>query len=67
MCQYPLNEALCCDINVPTSDFPDPFWKPMFLERPGDSRGELLVLVQLIRTDGRSLPGMFYGFMFLCF
>jgi len=56
MTQYPLNQALVCDLDVPTSDFPDPFWKSMFLEAPGDSMGDILVLVQLIKTNGRNLP-----------
>ena len=56
MTQYPLNQALVCDLDVPTADFPDPFWKSMFLERHGDSQGDILVLVQLIKTNGRNLP-----------
>ena len=56
MCQYPLHQALVCDLDVPTSDFPDPFWKPLFFEKPGDSTGDILVLVQLIKTNGRNLP-----------
>ena len=56
MTQYSLNQAVVCDLDVPTSDFPDPFWKSLFIEQPGDSQGDILVLVQLIKTNGRNLP-----------
>lgn len=44
------------DHNIAGINLPEPKWFDFFKEIPGDGQGRLLVLAQLIPTEGRSIP-----------
>jgi hypothetical protein len=57
MFNLPLCDAfVSTDFNIPGKDLPDPKWYNFFREKPGDGHGKLLVLAQLIPTNGQSIP-----------
>lgn len=52
-CSFPLKNAVVTEDDPDAPDakpLPDPHWVPFFYEVPGDSQGELLVNVELIKT-----------------
>jgi hypothetical protein len=55
MAAIDLQEAFHCASTVPASDFPDPVWKPIFYEKPGDSVGDILVSIQLIQDEDNNV------------
>ena len=56
MAQYPIKDGVSMDYDTEASQFPRPRWIEMFNEEPGDSSGALLALVQLVETNGRTIP-----------
>jgi hypothetical protein len=56
MAQYPIKNSFTEDHDTPTSEFPLPSRCEMFIEEPGDGEGSILACVQLIATNGRSVP-----------